>query len=653
MGRSVKAREEKPAERPGVTIALAAVFLLLVAAIFQPLLGFGFLGLDDPRYVTSNAHVRSGLSLDGLRWAFTTTDLGFYAPMTCLSHMADASLFGLQPWGHHLTSIVLHAAAAIFLFLSLSRMTGARGPSFLVATLFAIHPLHVEPVAWIAERKEVLCGFFWAAALFAYARYAPRPSAVRYATVLAVFLLALLSKPMAVTFPFVLLLLDFWPLGRWPQAPAGTGRRASVRILLLEKAPMLLAALGMSLVTIGTQTEIGALRAAETFPASERITNALYSYAIYLSDTIAPTHLAALYPFEHGSMAIWKPLVGALVLVLGSAAALAVWRARPYVPVGWLWFCGTLVPVIGLVHVGSQARADRYTYLPLVGIFIVVAWCGASWLAGAARRFRLAALAITVFAVLALAIAARAQVATWRNDETLYARILEVSPRSVLANFNLGNHYLYEKSDPDRARQLYERALEIDPRYGDVHLNLGIALGRLGKSEDAKTQFREAVRLKPSLAEGHLDLALALAQEHRFADAEPELQAYLRLRPDDAATHQRLGMVRGELGDWKGAVDSLRAAAELRPGDAQIHALLGFAFLQSGNRQEAKRELEQSLKLAPDAPQSHFYLASMALDEGDRATATSHLEALRRTDPRLARVLEERIAGEAAVARPR
>lgn len=563
--------------------------------------------------------------------------------MTALSHMVDCQIFGLHPWGHHLTNLLLHAASAVLLLLSLHRMTGALRPSFWVAALFAVHPLHVEPVAWVAERKEVLCGFFWMAAMLAYAKYARAPSLRRYVAVMVACLLALLAKSMAVTLPFALLLLDFWPLRRWPGGFAGSGRPAPLKTLLLEKVPLLLPVPLLALITLKAQTDMGALGSSEAFPLGERIANALYAYGAYLFKAVAPVGLAALYPFEHGGMPLFKPVGGALALLLGTAGAALLARKRRYVAMGWFWFVGTLVPVIGLVHVGSQSMADRYTYLPLVGIFVIVAWTADDALTGVSAGARRASAVAAGVVVVSLGAMAYAQTSTWKDDEALYTRILRVSPRAVLAYFNLGNLYLFEKGDPETARGYYEKALVVDPRYGDVQLNLGIALARQRKTREALDHFEEAVRLKPSQPEARLNLATALLQSRRLPEAAEAYRAYLALRPDDRKGHSGLGLVYGEMGDWDRATASLSRAAELGPGDGPTISLLGFALLRRGDEERARNAFGRALSIDPALPQPHYYLGLMALQAGDVAGAEGQLVPLRRLDPGMARSLEDQI----------
>ena len=573
------------------TLLAAAVLVFAIAAVYSQVVTFAFVNLDDPRYVTANDEVKRGLTAESVRWALTSSEIGFYCPMTCLSHMTDVQLYGLNPAGHHLTSLLLHAASAVLLLLAFRRMTGALFPSFIVAALFALHPLHVEPVAWISERKEVLSGFFWCVTLFAYAWYAEAPGFRRYLLVFAASTAAMLAKPMAVTIPFALLLLDAWPLGRWPATRASR--------LIVEKVPLFAPMALVSVLTVKAQAGLGALGSSESFPIGERAANALYAYAVYLAKMVVPVNLAALYPFRHGSMPLLLPLSGLIALLAGSAIAVLAFAKRRYVTVGWFWFVGTLVPTIGLIHVGSQSMADRYTYIPLIGLFAIVAFGGASALAAAPAVWRRAAAAVAVAVLAMLGLMSHAQALTWKNDESLYRQIIRVSPDAILAYFNLGNYYLAAKNEPQTAIELYEKALAIDPRYGDVQLRLGLALARVGKNDEALSHFQEAVRLKPTMAEARLALASALREQKRFGESADAFRSYLELQPNDWRGHVSLGMVSGELGAWDAACASLEKAAQLAPDQEQVWALLGFAQLQKGDRAGATLAFRRSIALEP------------------------------------------------------
>lgn len=445
-------------------VLLAAALALLILLAFLPVLGNGFVNLDDGHYVTRNFWVRKGLTRGGLAWIWTANVANNWHPLTVLSHMLDCQIFGLVPAGHHLTSLFLHLANVLLLFEVLRRMTGAVWRSAAVAALFGVHPLHVESVAWVAERKDVLSAFFWILAMGAYARYALRPSLGRYLLVALAMALGLMAKPMVVTLPFVLLLLDVWPLGRLRFEP-GWGRRLAR--LAVEKLPLLGLSAAASLVTLQYQTT--SLVDLEVVPWKLRLANAAVSYAAYLGKLLLPRNLAVFYPLPL-EIPAWKAAgAAALIAVL---TALAVWRARkaPWLLVGWLWFLGTLVPVIGLVQVGRQAMADRYTYLPSIGLFLAACW-GLAELAGdrAGRRAVLAA--ASVMAILALAAATRAQVRHWSDSVALFQHALEVTEDNYVAHIGLAKALATER-DWAGAAEHYRAALALRPGLREVRLGL-------------------------------------------------------------------------------------------------------------------------------------------------------------------------------------
>jgi tetratricopeptide (TPR) repeat protein len=455
-------------------LLFAAGLVLLTALVYAPVLRHGFVNYDDNLYVSGNPVVRQGLTWEGLRWAWTAAVACNWHPVTMLSHMLDVELYGVRPGWHHLTNLLLHLANVVLLFEVLRRMTGATWRSAAVAALFAVHPLHVESVAWISERKDVLSGLFFLLTLGAWLRYVRRPAAGRYLLALLAFALGLLAKPMLITLPFVLLLLDVWPLGRLPLAamPAAserTERRRALRALLLEKLPFVVLAVAVSAVALYTQR--GAMASLAALPLRRRAANALVSYVVYLGKSLWPSRLAVIYPLPP-SIPLWKAALAAALLAALTALALARLRRAPWLAVGWLWFAGMLAPVSGLVQVGRQAMADRYTYLPSIGLFIAVVW-SAHALAqaalpgelpargpGATRRALLGAGAAVVIA--ALALTARVQVGAWRDSLTLFRHAAAVTDGNYVAAFHLGEE-LRMRGDRAEARRYYREALRIRP----------------------------------------------------------------------------------------------------------------------------------------------------------------------------------------------
>ena len=494
---------------------IACLFLIVATlATYSDLRNHQFINFDDPIYITNNPPVRGGLTLTGLAWAFTTHYAGFWIPLTWLSFMVDSQLFGLHPGGFLLTNLLFHIANALLLFLWLLRTTRALGRSFLVAALFALHPLHVESVAWVTERKDVLSTFFWLLSMWAYIWYVESPGIRRYLLILVCFSLGLMAKPMMVTLPFVLLLLDYWPLGRWPQKSPGSAKnsrtqkpRSGVPLgrLIWEKIPLLALVVIFSVVTIYAQKEQGALAQLAYIPLPSRLANALVTYVTYMVRMIYPSGLAVFYPHSRDAFPLWQVLGASLTLVFISLLIIRQTSRHPYLLVGWLWYLGTLVPVIGLVQAGEQALADRFTYVPLIGLFIMVAYgmadLGARW---RAPRFLLPVGAGVVLS--ALMICTWVQVSYWRGSISLYEHTLKVTGGNPL-----------------------------------IHGNLGVVLAAQGKLDQAVAHYAEALRLKPDYAGVHNDLGLALAAQGKLEQAMAHYAEALRLKPDDAAVYNNLG----------------------------------------------------------------------------------------------------------------
>lgn len=534
--------EALPGDR-NVVLAVCGLLLLAVVLVFGQTSRFQFV-FDDTMYVSENPTVQNGLTWSGLVWAFTSFEAWNWHPLTWLSHMLDFQCYGLWPGGHHLTSVLLHMVSVIVWFLVLRQMTGRLWPSALVAALFAIHPLHVESVAWISERKDVLSGLFFGLTLAAYLRYVRRPFSVpRYLLVVLAFALGLLSKPMLVTLPCVLLLLDYWPLRRWDplSTAAGAGEGSSAPAfpsrVLLEKVPLLLLAAASCLVTMSAQTT-----AMARVPWTARAANALVSYVAYLGQSLWPVDLAAYYPHRQGSEPVWA-VAGALLLLAGVSIAVVVWRRRhPYLLVGWLWYLGMLVPVIGLIQVGDQARADRYMYLPLIGLSLALAWLTAEFVGTSLVRWRRCALAW----LLALAILtglAWQQTSYWQDSETLWSHCLASTTDNWMASYNLGLA-LSDRGQFDAAMIHYRKTLELKPGWTDAHNNLGAALLRLGRFQEAIAEYEKMLEIKPRYAEAHNNIGACLLQQGQTDAAIAQFQKALELKPGYADALQNLAIAR-------------------------------------------------------------------------------------------------------------
>jgi tetratricopeptide (TPR) repeat protein len=543
---------------------IAALLVVVTLAVFGQVLGHEFVNYDDPRYVTNNPHVQEGFTWRSVQWAFTTRYANNWHPLTWFSHILDWQLFGRNPAGHHLTNLLLHLANTLLLFAVLRRMTGAVGPSGLVAALFAVHPLHVESVAWVAERKDVLSTFFWMLTLLAYARYAERRTAGRYLLTLLLFALGLMTKPMLVTLPCVMLLLDYWPLRRLELPAGGAGSRV-VR-LLVEKLPFFALSAASSAVTVWAQNVGGTVMPTEVLPVPLRAANAVVACARYIQNTIWPADLAVFYPHP-GVWPAWE--VAAAAALVGGSTILAcwLWRRRPYWIVGWLWYLGTLVPVIGLVQVGGQALADRYTYVPLIGLFLVAAWGGVE-LASQRRAHPAVGWAVAVVIVLACAVVSWFQTRLWRDSIALFEHAVRVTENNHVAHNNLAIALAERGRIEDATIHLLE-VVRIRPRFASAHNNLGLALAAQNRTAEAAAHFARAVEINPGFAEAHNNLGCALAGLGRAELAIPHFERAISLAPSFADAHYNLAAALLERGEADRAENHLREALRLRPGYAQ------------------------------------------------------------------------------------
>jgi protein O-mannosyl-transferase len=554
-----------------------ALTLLLLAggtfAAFAGVLRNGWTVFDDPQYVTDNPFVNRGLTAKGVLWSLHTPHGGNWHPLTSWSHMLDVQLFGLAPAGHHAVSLVLHVLTSVMLAVVLFRLTRAWWRSALVAGLFALHPLRVESVAWISERKDVLSGLLFVLTIEAYRRWVARPSAGRYGLVLLGLALGLMSKPMLVTLPFVLVLLDVWPLGRLkrfrrnpePGAPA-----RSLAGLIMEKWPLWVLVAVSSALTMVFQSLIGATPGAGRLPAANRLLNALVSYWRYVGKTLWPSDLAVFYPFS-GEAQVTAGVVGAIALAAVTAWVLLQFRRRPYLAIGWFWYVGMLVPVIGLVQVGGQAFADRYTYLPTIGLSIVLVWGLAEVVAGS-RAGRAAAVCVSAVLLAGLAVATWRQVGLWRDDRTLFNHTLAITGDNALAQQCLGEALL-RSGDPLGAVPHFEEALRLRPGLYGLHGSLGSALGALGRFREAEFHLRAALR-EGETTRTHHNLGSALAGQGRLDEAIPEFETAVRLGPDEHDSLQQLAAVYAAVGRrreavrcWQRAIESAR-----RQGDGAMAA---------------------------------------------------------------------------------
>ncbi len=602
--------------------AVCSFLVLAVVAVFGQTTDYDFINFDDNIYVYDDSHVARGLTRDGLAWAFSSTHAHFWHPLTTISHMLDVELFGLnRPGGHHLSSVLIHAATAITLFLAILRLTGEIWPSAVVSAIFAVHPLRVESVAWIAERKDVLSGFFFALTLLTYASYVRRPSIVRYLGVALSLSLGLMCKPMLVTVPFVLLLIDYWPLGRphGPETPPGSffnGR------LLLEKTPLFAIALVASVITVRAQET--AIQSTAKFSIQARVANAAVSYVNYLRQTFWPSELAVFYPHPKDGLPEWQVIGAFGVLMLITASVIrARWR-RPYLLVGWFWYLGMLVPVIGLTQSGLQARADRFTYLPQIGLLIAIVW----WTADVSRNWRsqrwaLAPAAVSI--VLLLAFLAHRQTGHWRDNETLWTHTLACTGPNSIAHDNLGQ-FLAKSGRVDEAFGHYKMAVDISPNFEIARYILGNALARRGQIEDAIAQYRKALEINPDYVNAHLALGNLLDSRGQVDEAIFHYQQALRIDPDDAHAHVNLGNDLDSRGQVDEAIFHFRTALKIKPHDADTHYNLGNALANTGRFDEAIFQYQLALEVKPDYTDAHANLGALLARRGQVDEAIDHYQ---------------------------
>ncbi|HSQ31261.1 MAG TPA: tetratricopeptide repeat protein [Gemmatimonadaceae bacterium] len=563
-------------------LGLAAITVVAFAAVRR----FGFVDYDDFDYVATNPHVTPGLTSQGIWWAFTSGYAANWHPLTWLSHMLDVQLFGMNAGAHHLVSLGFHVANTLLLFAVMSRMTGSEWRSAFVAALFAIHPMHVESVAWIAERKDVLSTFFFLLTLWAYAEYVRRRAWQWYAAVVGCLALGLMAKPMLVTLPFVLLLLDYWPL-----------RRRIDGKVLIEKLPLIALAIASSVVTVVVQRSAGAVMRLELMPFPVRLANGVVSYAEYFLKLAWPVNLVAMYPARRTLPEI-GPLAGALaVLLTVTILAIRLARQRPYLIVGWLWFIGTLVPVIGIVQVGAQSIADRYSYIPSVGLFIILAW-GASDLVARWPRVRFAVATAAVIVIAACTAATIRQVQYWRSSHALWEHAVAATRDNYFAHASFG-YVLWKEGHADEAIPHLDESLRLRPDFVEAHNNLGVVLAGRGDLRGALSQFSEALRIEPAYKAARDNFA---ATNSRLTAPDTSLARYVeavRARPNDLAARNELGAALAAQGRVDEAIEQFNEAIRIDPNQPDVHFNLGAMLDRKGRTADAVDQFRIALRLNP------------------------------------------------------
>lgn len=584
--------------------------MVATLALYNPVNRHPFVNYDDDRYITENPHVHNGLTWRTITWAFTATEQGNWHPLTWLSHALDYQLFHQNPAGHHLTSLLIHAANAVLLFLFLMYATRRLGPSLFVAALFALHPINVESVAWVAERKNVLCTFFFFATLIAYCWYARQPDWRRYLVFAGLFVLGLMSKPMVITLPFVLLLLDYWPLGRIRGGRADA-TAAPLSKLVVEKLPLIALSAASAVITMQAQRAGGAMRSTAQFSLAVRLENAVMAYAMYLWKMIWPSHLSPIYPHPGDSLAGWQVGTSALVLLAVTAVALK-FRARRYLLTGWLWFLGTLVPVIGLVQVGDQAMADRYAYIPLVGIFIMIAWRIAD-LADSKQIGLVVRVIPAACVLLALSFATNRQLGYWSSNYDLWTHAVAVTGRNFIAQDNLGGALLW-LGKTDEAYLHFQAAAEINPLDPMSRSNLGAYLQEHGHMAEAIEKYNRVITLTSDpglLAATYANLGAAYRKLGEDEKARTSYDQALQLNPNQYNAYLGLGELLEKQSRLDDAISNYSKAVELRPTDTGF-LLLGRALERTGRRSEALAAYQAALKLSPEMPEAQHAVDALS-----------------------------------------
>jgi tetratricopeptide (TPR) repeat protein len=618
---------------------LCALLGAAVLAVYGPALHGGFVNYDDPAYVTENWHVQHGFNAQSVRWAFTTDTASNWHPLTWLSHILDCQLYGLHPAGHHLTSLLWHAANSVLLLLLLNRLTGALWPSAFVAAMFALHPLRVESVAWISERKDVLSAFFWVLTVGAYVRFAESLQAQSsnrkffYALALVFFALGLMAKPMLVTLPFVLLLLDYWPLGRLEFGPKFSRR------LILEKIPFFVLAAGSGLVTFLVQDRTGAVASLSRLSLGMRLENVPVAYTRYLTKNFWPADLASFYPYVG-----WPAgeIIGAVALLAGITA-LALWRARsaPYLAVGWFWFLGVLVPTIGLVQVGGQSLADRYSYLASIGLWIMVAW-GLHDLASRRPFLRAAMTMAAGLAAVLFALLAWRQTGVYQDSGTLWEATLRSYPNSLMAH-NLLSRWCIEKGQWDQALEHCCKALAILPNDPAVHDDLSRIYLHQGKVDEAIAEGLQSIQAQPRSEDNRQTLARAYLEKGDFAAAAASCKEAIRIQPSAPEAWCNLGYALLQQGEVSEATAAYQRALKLNPDAALAHNDLGNIFLRQRRMDEAMDQFQRAVELNASFAEAHYNLAGILAYQGRLDEAIAQCQKAVEIQPSLA-AARERLA---------
>ena len=624
---------------------LAGCLLLVIITmlVYWTLQNHEFIHMDDNAYVFSNIHVQSGLIFENIKWAFTSTDASFWHPLTWLSLMLDYELFKLNAGGYHWTNLLLHIISTVLLFLVLNKMTGSVWRSGFVAALFALHPLHVESVAWIAQRKDVLSGVFWMLTMHVYLAYTSRPNFRRYFLILLVFVLGLMAKPMLVTLPFVLLLLDYWPLNRFTfeLKQEGENKRRKLNIvpigegntisrLILEKVPLIVLSIIFSVIVFITEQKDSALASLDSLSLFARISNALVSYVEYISKMIIPVNLAVFYPHP-GTWPLWQVLLCLAVLISITYIVIFYIKKYPYLAVGWFWYLGTFVPVIGLVQVGSHAMADRYTYIPLIGLFVIIAW-GLFDLTKECKYGKTIFSSIGVFIIATMMVMTSIQVSYWKNSISLFSHAIEVTNGNYMAHCSIGAAFL-SKNKTDEAIEHYSAAVKFRNDYALAYYGLGFAHEIKKNYDKSLFAYVSALNISPNYFEVHYQMANLRIKMDRIDEAIFFCRKAIALRPDTAEPHNTLGNLYTREGKDDAAIGEFKIALKLAPEHAGIHNNLAMVYMHQERINEAIIHFQEAIRLQPEYANAHFYLAKVLKRKRLYVTSRYHYREAIRINP--------------------
>ena len=603
-----------------LVVSLCLIVAIIIA--YAQVSNFDFVGYDDQEYITENSHVQEGLTLESLIWAFTSFHSANWHPLTWLSHMLDCELYGSNPMGHHWTNVQFHIANTLLLFFIFFKMTGALWRSAFVAALFALHPLHVESVAWVSERKDVLSTFFGLLMIGAYYHYVKEPCLKNYLLVIILLCMGLMAKPMLVTFPFVLLLLDYWPLKRFhykndyflqSERTTDYGSKGIYR-LILEKILLFIPVVILCILTFLAQQSSGAVKALGALSIKTRTANALVSYVTYVLKTIWPINLAVFYPHPGDSLLVWQIFGAALLIATACIWAVRTSKKYPYIAVGLFWYLGTLVPVIGLVQVGDQAMADRYTYIPLIGLFILIAWGVPDLLKK--WNYRKIFLGLSAVVILsALTVSTLSQASHWKNGITLFENAVKVTEDNYKAQNNLGT--ALGPVDLDKAIYHYKESLKIKPNYVRALSNLGIALYNRGDYDEAVLYFNKLLDIKPKKTDTRINLANVLFIQEKFDEAVSHYNEIIKTDSENADVHSNLAYVLSTQGKLDEAVLHYKEAIRIKPKHDKAHYNLGNILLKQGNVKEAAIHFIEAIRIRPDYVQAYNKIGLLLFQKGN------------------------------------